>query len=188
MMQFDVIEKLINLVPLNKEELLKLLQIEDNITVEIYGNYERFAIEQISEEAILYKIIKFVKGYKEYKKENEDRKFNTSSWILVCKKGYIKYLKELLTYFYKYFCKRSDLNFFTRLKMSILKSKRWVSRIVYTLDIEQFCECPEIFNKKICRLFENKEIDRIYIYKTVDISFINRCHFDARHKNKKGNT
>lgn len=185
MITLELVEKIVNLVPISREDTFKLLKIEDNLTAEIYGNYEKFAIDQISEDAILYKIMKFAKGYKKLK---EDEEIDTGSWVFVCKRGYVKFSKECLKYFWKYFKRRSDLNLLTRLKMSILKTKRWVTRIVYVCDAESFSECPELFNKKIKRLFDNKEIDRIYIYKTRDQFLLNQLYFDMYHKNKKGNT
>ena len=57
MITLELVEKIVNLVPISREDTFKLLKTEDNLTAEIYGNYEKFAIDQISEDALLYKIM-----------------------------------------------------------------------------------------------------------------------------------
>lgn len=188
MISLDVIEKLVNLVPISREDIFNLLQIEDNVTIEIYGNYKSFAVDQISEDTLFYKIIRFTNGLREYKKEHKDydkkSKFKQSSWVIVCKKGYIKYTLERIKYFFEYFGKRSDLNILTRIKMSLLKTKRWVGRTVYYIDIDTFSICPAMINSKIKRLFDTGEIDRIYIYKTQDKFLLQQLYVDEHYKNK----
>lgn len=68
--------------------------------------------------------------------------------------------------------------------MSALKTKRWVGRIVYSVDINTFTICSEILNNKIKRLFADKEIDRIYIYKTKDELLLHQIYEEEHYKNK----
>jgi len=175
MISFDQFEKIASSMPFSTEDIFKLLNLEDNLTVEIYGNYEKFKKDQNTEGTLLYKLIEFTKAC-----TLADKKFY--GWVIVCKKGYIKYWKDCFDYFIEYYSKRSDLNFLTRLKMSLLKTKRWVGRVRYSVDMFHYIIFPENYNKKIKKLFDNKEIDRIYIYKTQDQFLLNKIRFEEKHK------
>ena len=188
MITLELIEKIVGLVPIDKNDVMKILQIEDNLTAEIYGNYEKFAIDQLSEDTLLYKIFKFVEGYQQYIDEQERKgkknKITISHWVIVGKIGYTRYTLRRIKYFFKFFWDRSDLNFFTRIKMSLLKTKRFVGRTVHALDAKTFMLCPDIANRKFKELFKKGEIDRIYIYKTRDELLLNQIYLEV-HNNKK---
>ena len=66
--------------------------------------------------------------------------------------------------------------------MSLLKTKRWVGRIKFSVDMFHYIIFPENYNAKIKKLFDKKEIDRIYIYKTKDQFLLNKISFEERHK------
>lgn len=170
-----IFEKCIDLVPL--KDIKESLNIEDGITAEIFGNYNTFIYDQTNKNGFLYKLLKFISTYKLSEEEKE-----SYNWLIICKKGYIKYIKDCFEYFMNYFSKRSDLNFFTRLKLSVLKTKHWVGRAKFVADIYDFKLSKEKYNKKIKELFDNKEIDRIYIYKYTKRKLWSEALFDVKYR------
>ena len=188
MITLDFLDKMIGIIPIDKNDILKILEIEDNLTVEIYGNYEKFAVDQISDDALLYKIFNYVDGFNQYKKEKEAAgeklEFPESTWLMVGKIGYLRFTIRRIKYFWKNFWKRSDLNFFTRVKMSLLKTKRFIGRTTYIKDISTFTICPEFSNHEIKRLFNEKKFDRLYIYKTRDENILNQLNREELNNRK----
>lgn len=165
------------------KDVKNIFNIEDNITANIYGNYYIFIKDQIEKNGFLYNLFNFIAKCEDNDKQNKnDRNKKLYNWIIIAKKGYIKYFKDCINYFINYFCKRNDLNLLSRIRLSILKTKHHVGRIKFALDIYEYNSHRDANNKKIKTLFEFNAIDRIYIYKVTYKKMINEAKFESLFK------
>jgi len=172
MTYFEIIEKFSEII--SNEDIKKLLNIEDGVTVDIFGNYDTFIMNKHNtNNGYFGRIIQIAKLY------NGD-KFNCA---IVCKKGWIKYLKDWYKYFKAYFKKRNDLNLYLRIKLSIMKTNRWVGNVKYAVDIFEYIKNENVHNMHIKTLFDKKEISTVHIYnRQDDKDFVLKYKFDSQYK------
>lgn len=169
----EIISNTIGLISFS--DIKQLLEIDDDVA-DIFGNYEVFIKEQNNEElGHLGRIIKSIEKY-----GKEDRKYY--NWLIIGKKGYFKYLKDASIYFCKYFYKRSDLNLLNRIRLSLMKTKNWVGRIKYVINIYKYLRYKDANDKEIKRLFDNNEISSIYLYRLRDDKILYDSLFEQKYK------
>ena len=151
MINFETLEKVSNFISF--KDIFNSYIKDDNLA-NVYGNYNTF-VNDI-----------FIKALKNtvYNLQDEKDKENFY-WVIICKKKLYNYVKDLFEYFIEYYKKRNDLNFFLRLKISILKTIRWVRRINFVVDIFHYSHFTELYNKRIKKLFDERKTNNVYVYK-----------------------
>ena len=161
-------------------KIIKKINTKNSKTVDIYGDFNTFINNQEDGYSFLYKLISYRKTL-HMKDLYYERKHH--DWYIVCKKGYLRYLKDLIVYFYKEFIRRNDLNFFTRIKISILKAKRLITRNKYITNISSYITRKHIHDTRIKKLFDEHKIDRIYLYYILASDTENiKIKYDVREK------
>ena len=139
------------------------LEINDRLVIEIgpiensFGNYESF-----------------IKSSNDFLNE-EDMNIlrilcqdNTHiNFCLVGKIGYFNFIKKYIKWIYNYLKKRKDLDFIRRIFITFKKSYKYIYRYNYNtcIDINSYFLNQDAYNKKIKDLFDNKEIDRLNLYR-----------------------
>lgn len=171
---FTIIEKFSEII--STEDIKKILNIEDGVTVDIFGNYDTFIFNKHNTtNGYFGKIVQIAKLCKD---SNVDL-----NCVIVCKKGWLKYFKDWIKYFFTYFKKRNDLNLYYRTKLSIIKTNRWVGNVKYAVDIFEYIKNENIHNMHIKTLFNKNEIKTVHIYNSKsDKDFILKYKFDAKYK------
>jgi hypothetical protein len=171
MINYDLIEKLSSSISL--KDIYKFFIIDDKLA-NVYGNYEAFI-----NDTFIDVLVEFAKMPISDRLEYEEK---YPYWIIVCNKKYFEFIKDRVKYFIKYFKKRKDLDFWTRLKISFSKTKRWVKRINFAVDIFEYVDNIESYNIQIKHLFNQHKTKHIYIYKG-NKEFIFELKFNMKLKN-----
>lgn len=173
MIDIAILEKFVELISIN--DIKNLFNIEDDTISEIYGSYKAFKKGQLEEDEFIHDILNFIRLCSE-----EDKKYY--DWIIVVKKGNAKYLFDCITYFFRYFWKKTDLNLLTRIQLSLLKTKNWVGKIKYAVDIYEYDKYKEYHDKQIHKLFKYQEVSRIYIYRATNNDLLREANFEIKYK------
>ena len=169
----EIINKFSDIISIS--DIKHILDIDKNIA-DMFGNYDTFINEQKNEELGHFgRILKPLLNY-----SIENRKYY--NWIIVGKKGYIKYLIDCVIYFYTYFCKRSDLDLLNRIRVSLMKTIHWVGRIKYVIDIYEYIRNKDKNDKEIKKLFDDKEIESVYLYRLYNKELLYEAMFEKKYK------
>lgn len=140
----------------------KLIKLYDFINS--YGNYSAFinSKKNLEDDMTQLKMI-----YK-YDKNNYNDKLN---YCLVGKIGYIDFFINECKWIYKYFKKRSDLDIIRRIYVTGKKAIKNIFIFNYNtcIDIKDYFDDPELYNKRIKRKFDENIIDRINLYKYIEV-------------------
>ena len=160
MIEETIIKNLINVLPININDKL----VELDYLVNVFGTYESFIKNKETEGCDLWIIAHFDKAEYLFNKDKV-----IGEWSIVGKISLFHYLNNYIKYWHKYFWDRKDLYFFTKLLQRIYittkKTNRNVKRFKIGINISQYLLKEKEYNEKIKQLFDNKEIDNIYIYK-----------------------
>lgn len=167
MSNLELLEKASSFISLKD---LYNLYIKDDSLANVYGDYNTFANDS------------FVEGLKKTVYDiREEKDKENFYWIIICKKKLIPYIKDLIEYFIEYYKERKDLSFWLRLRMSYVKTIRWVRRINFVIDIFDYSHFPESYNRKIKKLFDDNKTNNVYIYKLNKDSFF-KYQFAMKYK------
>ena len=137
----------------------KYIKLDDFINS--YGNYLTFidSIEKYEDDMC---ILKMIYDYGEYNKLN---------YCLVGKIGYIDFFKKEYNWIKKYYKERSDLDIIRRIYVTGKKAIKCIFRFNYNtcIDIKDYFADSELYNKRIKRIFNEKKIDRLNLYKYIEV-------------------
>lgn len=129
-----------------------------------YGNYLTFinSKEDLEDDITQLKMI-----YK-YNKNKYNTKLN---YCLIGKVGYINFFIKECKWIYKYFKKRSDLDIIRRIYVTGKKAIKNIFKFNYhtCIDITDYFNDPELYNLRIKRIFDEHKIDRINLYKYIEV-------------------
>lgn len=141
------------------DKLIELRKLKN-----VFGNFDTFINNQEIEGGDLWVISNFSKF---------DKIINPNSiiskWCIIGKLGYFNFIKTYFKYVWKYFYKRKDLNIVHRTYMSFKKANQNVCRFKIGIDVNKYFNEKTKFDKQIKELFDDKNIDRIYIYSYKEI-------------------
>ena len=147
---------LYNIFP--QKYIIKKIQnifIKSNFLVNIFGNFDSFKENQQVIGNDLWRIIN-ISNF------NIDKEI-LSNYYIECKVGYITFIINWFKWFNAYYNKRNDLNIISRLYITFLKTNRNVFRFKFYVDINYYIKNMEKYDNQIKELFNNNQIDRIYI-------------------------
>ena len=153
--------KLLSFVPV--DDLKKLIKSKDGKIIDIWGNCESL----FTDKAIIKKIHEDFGLDDVYTSVLKDKDINKEypKLYLVAKIGIFKSIKRFFNTFFKTICERRDLNFITRLYLSFIKSKFAARHTIVIFPLIMYRDYPEPLNNLFKKMFEDKIIDRIYLYK-----------------------
>ena len=160
----EYIEKLLSFLSfISINDIKKYLEIDTTHTLDIFGNYNAFVSSLNNPQSDLYTYVWIC--------ENPQRGINYEAYkklgisiYLVGKIGFIKYIKEYYDFIISFIYDRKDLNFFTRLYLSIIKAKQKIIRNKFQVEINKFCKSEVNSLDRIEQLFDKEKIYRLYLY------------------------
>lgn len=148
-----------------KKPKFKITDIEtrEHLAIEIgpiensFGTYEAFikSVDDFLDEEDMHILSMLCKDDKHVK------------FCLIGKIGYFHFIKKYFQWVCKYFKKRKDLDLIRRIVITFKKSYKYIYRYNYNtcIDINCYFLHPYENNERIKKLFDNKEIDRLNLYR-----------------------
>lgn len=133
--------------------------IELHKLINVFGNYETFINNQTEEGNDLW----IINNYSKFDKVINPNKV-LSNWCIIGKLGYWNFIKKYIKYSWQYWKKRNDLNIIHRIYISFKKANKNVYRFRIGIDVNKYFKEKTKFDNQIKKLFNNKDIDRIYLY------------------------
>ena len=163
----EYLEKALNLISLiSIDDIKKFLNIDNTKVLDIWGNYDAFFDSQTNPQTELSTYVWICENNIEDLKYDEYKRLGMSIYI-IGKIGYIKFCKEYLKFILNFLYKRNDLNIFTRLYLSIIKASQKIKRNKFQIEINKFTTSQVKSNKYIYKLFKERKINRLYLYKFI---------------------
>ena len=161
----EYLEKALNLLTLiSIDDIKKFLNIDNTNVLDIWGNYDAFFDSQTNPQTELSTYVWICENNIKDFKYDEYKRLGMSIYI-IGKIGYIKFCKEYLKFIFNFLYKRNDLNIFTRLYLSIIKASQKIKRNRFQIEINKFTNNQIQSNKYIFKLFKERKINRLYLYK-----------------------
>lgn len=158
----DFIKVIYNILP--KNGYIKEYFVKSKYLINIYGSYDYFKESQNFDiknlDGDFYRIRNLDKCKLFLNKE-----IPISDYYLYTEITFYNYIKSLYFTFTQYYKKREDLCFIDKIRMSFLKTKRNIYKFNSFIDIREYYNNTIKYDKQFKTLFDNKLINKIYLYK-----------------------
>lgn len=163
---FELIKNIYNILPIKwiKKHIIDTYK-KSKFLINIYGSYEYFIESQNKDIYSLNGDLALLKREDDFKKIIPEINCPLSDWYLCTKITIKEYIKRFFISFNKCYKERNDLNFFYKIYISFIKANRNTHKLNSYQDLRYYFSTKENSDKYLKEQFDNKIINKIYLYK-----------------------
>jgi len=151
----ELVEKFMSL--LSSEDIKKMFSVKDIELFEIWGNYNAFIKSLENPRSEMCRIRNLYINNQVLKQLN-------INMYLIGKINYKRFFERCWYLSKAIWLFRTDLNIISRIHLLFIKLRR-IPRQSFQLDLQEYWDTQEQNNKLIERIFNDKTIDELYLYK-----------------------